>query len=283
MSPDPVTPPADSKEAVFQRLLAEAGALSLKLRLRLVDALKSDAVLQREDGLRFSIESLGEYKRGRKRQDADHAIDRWIATFTDGDVFFDVGANTGSIALRTAMMHHGRVPVFAFEPAFDTFGALVRNISVNNLSHVITPLHVALFDETGIRPFHRSSVGAGTALHAVGQPLDYTRQSFTPVAVEPVLAYRLDDLISTMALPRPTRIKLDVDGFEDKVLAGAMGVLAASHCDVYIELVEATADDPHPQRVTRMLRDHGYHLAEVVEHGPAHVYPRIVDGLFVWG
>src|SRR6185436_12967652 len=97
---------------------------------------------------------------------------------------------------------------------------------------------------------------------------------------EKVLAFRLDDLVRVLDLPSPTRLKLDVDGFEHKVLAGATEVLTAG-CEIYLELVEATRDDPHPQAVHAFLQEYGYAPARVMEHRPPDVYPRIVDVLFV--
>jgi hypothetical protein len=96
-----------------------------------------------------------------------------------------------------------------------------------------------------------------------------------------VLAFRLDDLVRVLGLPLPTRLKLDVDGFEHKVLAGASGVLTTARCEVYTELVEAVPEDPHPREVGRFLDGLGYSPARVVEHRPPGVYPRIVDALFV--
>lgn len=268
------------KERDLERLLREAKTLPLKQRLHLLEALRSGAIVERGDGLRLAVESLPEYKRATRPKAANEPLEKWIGSFGAADVFFDVGANTGSLSLFAAREHHGRVPVYAFEPAFDNFGALVRNVLVNDLSRVITPLHVALFDETGIRPLHRSSLGAGSALHAVGEALDYARRPFTPAAIEQVLAFRLDDLVRGFGLPPPTRIKLDVDGFEDKVLAGGTDVLSSTRCDVYTELVEAGLGDSHPGEVMTFLRGLGYDLIQLVEHGPPGTYPRIVDALF---
>ena len=168
------------------QLVAGAAALSLKERLRLLAAVQEGLTVERE-GLRLVVGSVGEYKRARKRQHADVEMDRWVATFGEGDVFYDIGANIGSVSLQAARTHRGRVPVYAIEPAADTFAALVRNIFANDLASTVTPLHVALFDETGVRPLHRSMLGAGSALHAVGEAIDYARQPFTAAAVEPVL------------------------------------------------------------------------------------------------
>lgn len=265
----------------MERLIADATALPLKARLRLLDALRAGAVLQHEDGLSFTVESLAEFKRARKRSDANRDVEAWVASFRAGDVLYDVGANTGALALRTASIHGGRVPVYAFEPASDTYAALVKNIEINRAGAVVTPLHVALLDLTGLQPLHRASAGAGTALHAVGEAIDYRRQPFTPVAVEPILAFRLDDLGPMLGLPAPTRLKIDVDGFEHKVLAGAAGTLAETRCDVYLELVETVDGDPHVAAVTASLHALEYELARRVEHRPPGIYPRVFDALFV--
>jgi FkbM family methyltransferase len=276
--------PADTRpdgSPDLDRLVNEAARLPVKLRLRAIDALKALSTFEREDGLRFRLESLSEYKRVRRPRTSHEPVVQWIASFGPGDVFYDVGANTGGLALVAGRTHAGRVPVVAFEPAPDSFAALVRNISANQMETVVTPLQVALFDETGVRPFYRAGVGAGSAFHAVGEALDYTRRPFSPVAVERVAAFRLDDLIGTLKLPPPTRMKLDVDGFESRVLAGAERLLASGRCEVYLELVEANADDPHPAAVHALMAAHGYEVAQTIDHRVAGVYPRIMDVLFV--
>jgi FkbM family methyltransferase len=280
---DPVDPGEDGDKEPVERLIEAAARLPLKARMRMLDALRAGAVVRHDDGVSFGVESLAEFKRARKRSGANRDVEAWVGSFHSGDVLYDVGANTGALALRTASAHGGRVRVFAFEPASDTYAALVRNIELNGASAVVTPLHVGLLDVTALQPLHRASTGAGTALHAVGEALDYRRQPFTPVAVESILAFRLDDLVPLLGLPAPTRLKIDVDGFENKVLDGAARVLATARCDVYLELVETVAGDPHVAQVMARLRGLGYELAQLVEHRAAGVYPRIVDALFVHG
>src|SRR5207302_421451 len=80
----------------------------------------------------------------------------------------------------------------------------------------------ALLEQTGLQAMnYRVSTEAGTALHAVGESVDHEGREFTPVAVQIVPTYALDDLIDVLKLPPPTRLKLDVDGFEYSVLRGA--------------------------------------------------------------
>jgi FkbM family methyltransferase len=278
---DPAEAGEDRGKDAVARLTEDTAALPLKARLRLLDALRTGAVLQQEDGLSFAVQSLAELKRARKRSDANRDVEAWVASFRAGDVLYDVGANTGALALRTASTHGGRVPVYAFEPASDTYAALVKNLEINGAGTVVTPLHVALLDVTGLQPLHRASAGSGTALHAVGEAVDYRRQPFMPVAVEPILAFRLDDLVPMLGLPAPTRLKIDVDGFEHKVLDGAAGVLAETRCDLYLELVETIDGDPHVAAVMASLHALGYELARRIEHRPPGIFPRVFDALFV--
>jgi len=268
-------------EEKLRLLIDEAATLPIRFRLRLLEELQATAGFEDQDGLRFNLGSISEYKRARRRRVQQAPLVTWLASFGPSDVFLDIGANIGGLSLVAARLHGGRVPVIAVEPAFDSFAALVRNILANDLGNVVTPLQVALFDETGVRPFHRSRLGAGSASHTVGEPLDYARRPFTPAAVEHVLTFRLDDLVRVTGLARPTRIKLDVDGVEDKVLAGAAEVLSSSPCEVYTELIEADAADPRVGAVTAFMQRLDYEVAEVVEHRPPGAFPRVADVLFV--
>ena len=265
----------------LRQLVSEAATLPIRLRVRLLEELQATAGFQNEDGIRFSLGSTSEYKRAKRQRAQEGPLVRWLASFGPADVFFDIGANIGGLSLIAARLHGGRVPIVAFEPAFDSFAALVRNIQANDLAAVVTPLHVALFDETGVRPFYRSRLGAGSASHTVGEALDYARRPFTPAAVEHVLTFRLDDLVRVLALPAPTRIKLDVDGVERQVLAGAVEMLSSSACEVYTELIEADADDPRMRQVMGFMHRLGYQPTEVIEHRPPDTFPRVVDALFV--
>jgi FkbM family methyltransferase len=278
--PESVSRPTKGKSAAYQRLRTEVEQLPLKHRLRLLDSLAGDAVAEREDGVRFSLRSVTEFNRFSKSKPADEPMVDWIRGFAPGDVFYDIGANTGALSLLAGMAHGGRVPVFAFEPAFDNFEALVRNVLANGLEASVTALQVALFDRTGLSPFYYHRRGAGSALHSVGEPLDFLRRPFEAVAVQQVMAFTLDDLVRTFKLPRPTRIKLDVDGFENKVLLGAREVLTSGPCEIVVELVQRDADDLHAEGVVAWLTGIGFEQVSSVERREPGTFPRAIDALF---
>jgi FkbM family methyltransferase len=127
-----------------------------------------------------------------------------------GDVFLDVGANIGSYTVLASKVCAARS--IAFEPDPGAAAHLRRNVALNGLEDLVTVHQVALGQEPGEVRF---SVGLDTMNHA--NPAEGT-----PVQLVPV--QRLDDV---EGVEQAVLIKLDVEGFEDKALAGAERVLAS--------------------------------------------------------
>lgn len=262
-----------------RRALHELGA---KARLQLLEEVAAELLATTEEGIEYRYGSAAEYRRIVTRKPWDEPIREWIRGFTAADVFYDIGANIGGFALLAGKLHSGRVPVVAFEPGAETFAAFTRNIFLNRLEHAITPLQIALSDQTGLQAFHYHRLGAGQALHALGAAVDYRRRRFTPVAVQTVAAFALDDLLDRLTLPRPTRIKLDVDGIEPRIVAGAAKTLSAGPCELWVEMTELTDEDPAPAALAQQLGALGFELLRRVEHDARESgYPRIYDALFV--
>ena len=213
----------------------------------------------------------------------DAPIEEWIASFPSGATFFDIGANTGAFSLLAAKLHGNRVMVCAVEPAFESFEALVQNIVQNEFGDVITPLPIGLSNATGIEVFSYHRLGAGTARHRLGGTDDPTGQPSTSVAEHSVLAFRLDDLIERFRIPSPTHIKLDVDGAEDRVIAGAQRTLGlATVREMWVEFSEHSLDDPTPEELARNLDALGFSAArDVTRPDQQGTFPRVRDVLFV--
>jgi FkbM family methyltransferase len=182
----------------------------------------------------------------------------WIEKFMhDGDVFYDVGANVGPYSLVAAKYFAGKVKVFAFEPAFLNFSQLCRNVHLNHCQDIITPLSVALADETSLGAFNYQGLLAGSALHTFGAPVDSSGERFDPVLRQPMLGYRLDDLIAQFRLPVPNHIKIDVDGIELAVLRGAERTLKSGAVKSMVVEVE---EDRNEQEITGWLLGAGFRL-----------------------
>lgn len=157
---------------------------------------------------------------------------RWIEEWLEpGQTLYDVGANVGAYALVAATASEGQAKVIAFEPGYATFAALCENIALNEAEESVIPLPIALSDRTSLASLTYSDRAAGRALHTFGA---YSGES--QAHVQPILSYALDELVEQFALPPPNHIKLDVDGTEAEVLAGATRLLAAP--DLVSVLVE---------------------------------------------
>ena len=269
--------------ARVQRITEAMRTLTVKSQLQVIDSVKNGFALQDSRGIKFAARSLSEYKRTTKQKPWDAPIEEWIASFPPGATFFDIGANTGAFSLLAAKLHGNRVMVCAVEPGFENFEALVHNIVQNEFGEVIVPLPIGLSDETGIATFNYHHLGAGTARHRLGSNGDPTQQPFTPVARHSILAFRLDDLIERFRLPSPTHIKLDVDGAEDRVIAGAQRTLGSGSVrEVWVELTEQDFGDPTAEQLTRNLGALGLSaVREVTRPGPEGTHPPVRDVLFV--
>lgn len=184
---------------------------------------------------------------------------RWIETaFRAGEVFYDVGANVGAYSLVAWAFFRGHISVYAFEPAVVNYIQLCRNLVLNRCQHLIVPLPVALSRKAAVDTFHYQTLEPGGALHALGAAIDHQGDAFTPVWTQPVLAYRLDELIERFGLPAPNHIKIDVDGTELEVLRGAEQTLAQEALRSI--LVELRPGARTWQDAIRLLTEKGFFL-----------------------
>ena len=139
-----------------------------------------------------------------------------------GWVVLDIGANSGAHTLRLAKLIGPTGKVFAFEPTDYAYRKLVRNISLNSFQN-IQAVQVALGETNADR---------GTISARSSWPSDGRRVLETSV----VDFRRFDDWCPERAVDRVNLIKLDVDGNEFAILAGAQGVLRRSRPVILMEV-----------------------------------------------
>ena len=172
-----------------------------------------------------------------------------------GDVLYDIGANVGAYSLVAAMTPGGGARVVAFEPSYATFASMCANVMLNKLDKQVTPLPIALSDQTAMNVFNLRDLEPGSARHVLGR--DAPDSDEPTLHEQAVMTFRLDDLVDTFDLPLPNHIKMDVDGGELEVLAGGSKTLATpSLRSMLIEVSMSLSD-----AVVRSLEAHGLHLA----------------------
>jgi len=148
---------------------------------------------------------------------------QWIAGFAAGEVLVDIGANVGMYTIWAAKTRG--VKVFAFEPEAQNYALLNRNIVLNGLGEQVKAYCLGLSDQAGYSELHLSALDVGGSCHSLGERVDFKHEPMHPVFSQGCISARLDDLVAAGVAPVPDHIKLDVDGIEPRIIAGARGVL----------------------------------------------------------
>lgn len=223
----------------------------------------ADGYLRRAD-LRDHMESLAFV--GRHRLPADVAL-----LLRPGDWAIDVGANVGSVAgqLCKGVGPEGRV--WAFEPIPRNVARLEAFRDDNRLTQL------EVFDCA-------LSATRGTA--AIGLPAEgfSGHASFTASWIDKgrldVRTERLDDLTADVDGTRPMRlIKLDVEGFEREVLAGAEATIRRFRPSIYCEFNDIVLRDAGSSSVALLgtFADLGYRVAPAWRRKSARLAGRNLD------
>lgn len=126
-----------------------------------------------------------------------------------GDLFVDVGANVGSYTVLASAVCGART--IAIEPDPGTVQSLKRNVEANGIGDRVTVIEAAL----GASP--------GTVRFTVGQ--DTTNRVVVADAGVETREVEVLTLDATLAKQAPVLVKMDVEGYEPQVVAGAASVL----------------------------------------------------------
>jgi len=143
----------------------------------------------------------------------------WLNKLQPNELFIDVGANIGIYSLYAAAVRGSRV--IAFEPEAQNFAALVKNISLNNLGDRVSAWPYALSSKSGPLELNLTAITAGGSQHTAGEPINELGRRFKPIFVQGAVAIQLDTALEKIVPGEAPRfIKIDIDGAEQKVIAG---------------------------------------------------------------
>ncbi len=169
-----------------------------------------------------------------------------------GDRVIDVGANIGFFTLVAGRLCGSEGKVFSFEASPEIFEILKHNVEINEKANIV--LHqCAVGDKNGEAQFHppnRKNMGMGSLRKLEGGK---ERAVLVPLR-------RLDELDSD--LHSISLIKIDVEGAEPMVLAGARRILERDKPLIIMELTDEFSKQlgSSSQEAVNLLQDLGYSM-----------------------
>ncbi len=183
------------------------------------------------------------------------------------ELFVDIGANAGSYTVLAGAALGCRV--IAIEPSTSALEALRANVELNAMADRVDVHAVIVADTPGTLPF-TCRFGAANHVATADDPID------------DVLSLPVQTLDAIIGRRLPVLIKLDVEGYELKVLRGASSTLATPQLCALI--VEINGSDQRYQLQAKdlvlLLRCQGFegYAYDPVRRALTHVDPLLADG-----
>ncbi len=188
----------------------------------------------------------------------------WIDSYIEvGDVLYDVGANVGVYSLYAAHSTP-KTKVVAFEPEASNYSLLNKNIQLNNLDGQIMALNIALNDKNMISYLNLGGLRPGRSGHSFHESKDSNHRLFSPYFRQGVMGLSLDTLLRDYHLPFPNHIKIDVDGNEQKIIAGMKNILGDKRLKTVA--IEANVGLSEHIKLKEMMSLNGFSLMENEEY-----------------
>lgn len=139
--------------------------------------------------------------------------------------------------------------VVALEPAPGTHSRLEANVAANGLQDRIRTLRTAAGDAVGEVDFFVAADSAFSSLNDTGR-IRIRERTRVPCTT-------LDALAAELPLPVGL-LKIDVEGLERAVIAGAAELLRRDRPVLLVEIYGGAASNPDPERTIADIRAYGY-------------------------
>lgn len=160
---------------------------------------------------------------------------KWLKEF-DFKTILDIGANEGQFADKMHAVFPSAT-IYSFEPIPETFSILQKNFEK---IPQIKPVNLAIGDVPGEIEFNKNeSTASSSFLEMTSQHTDnfYFAVETAPIKVK---VDSLENAMKDKSIVFPLLIKIDVQGFEEKVIKGGMEVIKKADlvfCEVsFVEL-----------------------------------------------
>jgi len=151
-------------------------------------------------------------------------------TLRRGDLFIDVGAHWGFFTLQAATHPAGDIAVVSFEPELMNATVLSENVVTNKVNEAVTVVCAACGSGHDLAPLTTNST-MGHSINGIGLPENGIRGRPQWVAV-----IGLDAALANLRTQAGRRLilKIDAEGFEPRIIAGARSLLRSGRIALII-------------------------------------------------
>jgi FkbM family methyltransferase len=148
----------------------------------------------------------------------------FIRAIQEGDTVLDIGANAGIFTILASRLAGSNGRVIGFEPVADNLERLAANLALNDIANV-TVVDQPASDRIDNVVFHLSSDNdGGHALWNLAKQPGQQKTRDTPRSIV-MTSTTIDAEVARLGLAPPRLIKIDTEGAEHRVLAGAIKLL----------------------------------------------------------
>lgn len=174
-----------------------------------------------------------------------------------GQVVLDIGTNVGEVLLNFAKRVGPAGRAIGFEPNPATLRKCRRNLSLNRFDNV---------------EVHQLALGETRGKALLGQPSETNAGAdrISASAGIPVELTTLDEFVVQHRLERVDLIKIDVEGFDLKVLRGGAETLKRFRPLLFVELSDSNLREQgdSPAELVGWLESHGFRACKAVGGDP---------------
>jgi len=191
----------------------------------------------------------------------------------------DIGANSGQFARKVRSVLPDCV-IHSFEPLPGPFAELK---SWADRSQSINCHNIALGDQAGKALIHTGSYTPASSLMSAAARLKRSMPHVVPDREQQIEVMMLDSWFELQSIPRPFVVKMDVQGYEMKVIAGGQKAISEAAA-VFTELsfIELYEGQPLATDILLALREYGFEMADIydVSRDPGSNFGFQFDALF---
>jgi FkbM family methyltransferase len=252
---------------LYGRYFRDGGRLRFDRQLLTVEATRR---LPGLDPFSIAVRSPREFRRWANfARNPKDKLYRWLIALGSDAVLWDIGSANG-IEGCTAL-HANRCSVIFVEPFTPSIESILKSLALAEMRMGERPrievVQAACSDQPGYgRLITHTKPVAGETYNTVGAAADEYCQGgrghMPERSVQWVKYVTLDEMHFESGMPLPTHIKMDVDGFERRVLAGGERVFASPQLrDCVIEV-----NDNNGAFVLEFMTRHGFEKYDELVH-----------------